>query len=232
MSDHDSDLERELKLVPADAGLLDRLAALDHLGPFRVTGRHTEQQRNSFFDSSQRAFEAARLGFRRRLVEGQRLATWTLKGEGSVVDAVASRPEVELQLDPDLPPALVIGTLQQAARQRGAPLLAEQVADALASGGLPLARPVLETRTDRRVLDLEAAERGWRAELALDHVRLVGHTYAETEIEVELRRGDEATLAAARRAIEALGLVHDSRGSKLSRALAHARSCACRTARG
>ena len=232
MAEQESDLERELKLVPADAGLLDRLAGLDQLGPFRVTGRHREEQRNSFFDSPARAFETARLGFRRRVIEGQRLATWTLKGEGSVASGVASRPEIELQLSSEMPPALVIGTLEQAARQRGAPVLAEQVADALASGGLPLARPVLETVTDRRVLDLEASERGWRAELALDRVHLVGHTYAEMEIEVELRRGDEATLAAARRAIEALGAVHDSRGSKLSRALAHARSCACRTPRG
>jgi inorganic triphosphatase YgiF len=63
--------------------------------------------------------------------------------------------------------------------------------------------------------------------MALDRVHLVGHTYAETEIEVELRRGDEAALKAARRAIEALGEVHASVGSKLSRALEHARDCAC-----
>jgi inorganic triphosphatase YgiF len=86
---------------------------------------------------------------------------------------------------------------------------------------------VLETQTERTILDLEDAEHGWAAEMALDRVQLLGHRYQETEIEVELRRGDEAALEAARQAIEALGEVHESHGSKLSRALAHARACAC-----
>jgi inorganic triphosphatase YgiF len=197
----DDDIERELKLVPADAGLLDRLAGLERLGPFSVR-RRFERQRNSFFDTRSRALEAARLGFRRRIVEGGGMATWTLKSEGQTLRGVATRPEIELRLDAEMPPVMVLGTLQQAARQRGAPALAEEVADALArgGGGLVPARPVLETQTERTILDLEDAEHGWAAEMALE---------------------------AARQAIEALGEVHESHGSKLSRALAHARACAC-----
>ena len=37
-----------------------------------------------------------------------------------------------------------------------------------------------------------------QVEMALDRVRLIGHTYSELEIEVELKRGDEAALDAAR----------------------------------
>src|SRR5438876_8338625 len=52
-----SDLvERELKLVPTDEALLDRLAAVDRLGPLAVTGRRRERQHNAFFDSPTRAF--------------------------------------------------------------------------------------------------------------------------------------------------------------------------------
>ena len=222
-------LERELKLVPLDPALLDRLAAVERLGEFSVAGRRRELQRNSFFDSSSRALSEARLSFRRRTIEGQSLATWTLKAgsELSQIRGVSTRTEIELQLDPDMPPVLAIDALRQAARQRGALALAEELGDALAVGGLPLATPFLETstETERTILDLEAAERGWRVELALDRVRLVGHAYAELEIEAELKRGDEAALEAAREAIAALGPTRESEGSKLSRALAHVASC-------
>ena len=105
--------------------------------------------------------------------------------------------------------------------------MAEHVADALASGGLPLAQPILEMETDRVVVDLEAPERGWSVELALDRVRLVGHAYDEVEIEAELKRGDEAALQAVLSAIAALGDVRPSEGSKLSRAMAHLATCQC-----
>ena len=220
-------IERELKLVPADARLLDRLAAVERLGELEAVGRHRELQRNSFFDTASRALSSARVGFRRRTVDGRRLATWSLKSDAKLVGGVATRSEIELQLDPSMPPALSIGALREAARSRGAAALAEHVADALASGGLPLARPFLEMETDRVVVDLEAPERGWSVELALDRVRLVGHAYDEVEIEAELKRGDEAALQSAREAIAALGDVRPSEGSKLSRAMAHLAACDC-----
>ncbi|MBV9173992.1 MAG: CYTH domain-containing protein, partial [Chloroflexi bacterium] len=99
-------MERELKLVPADVATLNRLARLEALGPFKVASRSEERQRNSFFDTPSHSLEQAHVGFRRRVVTGRRLATWTIKGEGGVVRGVVSRPEIELELDADMPPAL------------------------------------------------------------------------------------------------------------------------------
>ena len=217
----ENNVERELKLVPADESLLDRLERIDRLGQFEVRSRRHERQRNSFFDTPGRALGSGHIGFRRRQVDGQRLATWSLKADGALQKGLATRSEIELQLDADTPPALAISALRDAARSRGAAALAEVVADALASDGLPLATPYVETDTDRRILDLEAAEQGWSVELALDRMQLVGHGYHDVEIEAELKRGDEAALDAARAAIEALGEVTESKSSKLRRALAH-----------
>lgn len=230
-------IERELKLTPQDPALLDRLAAAPRLGPFEVVDAGRELQRNTFFDTQARALSAARLAFRRRTLAGHDLATWTLKGEGELVRGIAARPEIEVQLAADTPPALVIGAVGQAARHRGAAALAEQLADALASGapGLPRFAAYLEMSTERRLRMLRAPEaphaaESWDAELALDRVQLIGHDYSEVELEVELRRGDERALEAARSAIAQLGPVRESHGSKLSRALEHLAACRCPSA--
>lgn len=221
--------ERELKLTPDDAALLDRLALADKVGELSATGHHRELQRNSFFDTSDRALTRARMGFRRRMIDGQKLATWSLKADGTQSAGVATRTEIELQLDPDMAPALALSALGQAARQRGATVVAEQLADALANGGLPLAAPFLETETERSVVDLESVQRGWAIELALDRVRMLGHDYQELEVEAELKSGDEAAFESVRSAIEQLGHVRESEGSKLSRAIAHLANCSCRS---
>src|SRR5205823_1860371 len=191
-TDNRMSVERERKLVPVDEALLDRLAEVEALGPLRVVSRRVEQQRNAFFDNAARAFAAAHVGFRRRVVDGQAMATWTIKGESAVVRGVTSRSEIELQLAPDMPPAMAIGALRQAAQSRGAPALAEAVGEALRVGGLPLAMPYLETTTERRILDLERKDA--HVELALDRMAIVGHAYVELEIEAELKKGSEAVL--------------------------------------
>ncbi len=223
----DSTVERELKLVPCDPALLERLAGVDHLGPFDVERRRREVQHNSFFDTRDKSLAREQVGFRRRTLQGERLARWTIKGEAEHLGAVATRAEIELALDADLPPAMALSTLRAAAASRGALALAEAVGAALATGGLPLPKPVVETQTDRGIIDLTARDGEWLVELALDRMRIVGHDYAEEEIEAELKRGDEQALAVVRKAIEALGAVRESEGSKLSRALAHVRDCTC-----
>ncbi|MBV8719736.1 MAG: CYTH domain-containing protein [Chloroflexi bacterium] len=212
-------IERELKLVPHSESLLDQLAVVEQLGPFHARGRRHEVQHNAFFDTSSHSLRDARVGFRCRVVEGQQLAVWSIKGDARNTGGVASRSEIELQLDADTPPALALSALRDAARSRGASALAESVADALASGGLPLATPIVETQTDRRIVDLEEPERNWLVELALDRMEVVGHAYREAEIEAELKHGDEEALEVVRRAIEQRGEVRVSEGSKLSRAL-------------
>jgi inorganic triphosphatase YgiF len=205
--------EVELKLTPREEELLDRLAEVDRLGPFEVVGRRRERQRNSFFDTTSGGLRNARIGFRRRVIEGERQAVWTIKGESAWAKGVASRAEVELHLGADMPPALAL----QALRQRAPKPFSEQIGDALADGTLPLAEPYLEMATDRRIVDLRS-ERS-QLELALDRVTMPGRDFSEVEIEVELKRGDQAELDEARRAIEALGEVHESVGSKLSRGI-------------
>ena len=221
--------ERELKLVPADDALLDRLANVEQLGPFRAKSRGHEAQHNAFFDSAARSLEQAKIGFRRRTIEGQSLARWTIKGDAERLGGVSTRDEIEISLAADTPPALAISTLHEAAAQRGAGALAEALADALRIGGPPLAEPFLETATDRRTVDLVDGDR--EVELALDRMRIIGHDYAETEIEAELKHGDAAALDEVRGAIEAIGDVRESEGSKLSRAVEHVRDCDCRRQR-
>ena len=182
--------ERELKLQPVDADLLERLANISSLGPFTVAGRRREKQVNSFFDTKTNALRRAHIGFRRRVIDRRPNATWTIKGPGTHAAGVSSRPEIEVELSRLMAPALVLGTLRQAARERGAPVLAELVADALSDGSLPQSRPYLEMETERWVLDLENEQAGWRAELALDTVGIIGRPqYEDIEIEVELLSG-------------------------------------------
>jgi inorganic triphosphatase YgiF len=215
--------ERELKLIPDDAGLLDALERVERLGPFEVVARRTERQSNAYFDTQDGALTARHLAFRRRVVEGVRLATWTLKGQGASMQGISARPEVEAQLNADTPPMMALMLLRQAAQERGSPALTEAVSDALAGAGPPLAEPSVSFQTDRRVLDLEVPERGWKVELALDRVRFsspAGEAVPQdVEIEVELKRGDEAALEAAREAISALGPVRPSEKTKLARAV-------------
>jgi inorganic triphosphatase YgiF len=222
-----TNLERELKLVPENEALLDELALVERLGPFVARGRGRELQHNSFFDTANHALRKARVGFRRRSIEGQKLAAWTIKGDARQIGAMASRSEIELLLDPDMAPALALSTLRDTAASRGASALADAVAGALAAGGPPLGKPILETRTDRRIVNLEVPGRDWQVELALDRMEVVDHAYRDVEIEAELKRGDEAALAEVESAIRGIGKVHESKGSKLGRAQAHVESCNC-----
>jgi inorganic triphosphatase YgiF len=219
-------VERELKLVPEHAELLDELARVERLGQFEAHDRRRELQHNSFFDSAAHGLEHAHIGFRRRVVEGKPMATWSIKGDAQHLGGVATRSEIELVLDAETSPGMALGALRDAARTRGAAPLAEAVTEALATG-LPRATPFLETRTDRRIVDLVAPGTDWQVELALDQMEVVGHQYAEVEIEAELKHGDPAALDAAREAIAALGEVRESEGSKLSRAAAHVAHCDC-----
>jgi inorganic triphosphatase YgiF len=212
-------VERELKLTPLEPELLERLANVTRLGRFEVRARLREKQVNSFFDTKTNALRHAHIGFRRRVVDRRPNATWTVKAEGEHVRGVVSRPEVEVQLSRLMRPALALDALRQVA-ERGARVLADKLTDALSDGELPLPKPYLEMETDRWILDLQAPADAWEVELALDRVGILGRPlYEDVEIEVELKRGDESALDAARAAIEGLGEVRESHGSKLSRAL-------------
>lgn len=230
---NDDNYERELKLLPDHEALLDQLAGLDTLGPFRVVERRHEAQRNAYFDTATGALGAARIAFRRRVIAGERLATWTMKGDGQSAGGVSQRAEIEVQLAADTAPFLALATLRQAARERGAPALAESLAAALASSPPPRAQPLFETETARDVRLLEHPDHGWRLEMAVDRVRLVGHPgFHHAEIELELKRGSEEALDVGRQALESLGPVTPSDLSKLRRAQQHIASHAANDACG
>src|SRR5262249_54220297 len=128
--------ERELKLVPEHAEMLDELAQVERLGPFVARGRRRELQRNSFYDSAAHGLEQVHVGFRRRRVEGQPRATWTIKGDSSHIGGVATRSEIELSLDADLAPGLALTALRDEARTHGAATLASAVDNAMSHGPL------------------------------------------------------------------------------------------------
>lgn len=223
MPDGHSFDERELKLRVDDPEVLDRLAGVNTLGPFRVVDRGDERQRSAYFDTPEGALRRARLALRRRTIVGQALAVYTVKGAGTTLRGVAIRPEVEVWLDPDTPPMVALSLLRQAARERGSAALAEALADALVGASPPLATPLVELVAHRRLLHLEDRERGWRVELALDSVHKLGDpTYHDLEVEAELQDGNDDALEAIREALGAYGLRQFSEGNKLTRALASA----------
>jgi inorganic triphosphatase YgiF len=214
-------VERELKLLPEQPGLLDLIAARDHLGPLRFGARHLEKQMNAFYDTPDRALGNVLVAFRRRTNQGAPMATWALKMDGEMTEGLITRSEIEVALDHDTPPFLALSLLRQAASERGALVLAEKVADALTGSSPVQAEPFLRFDTERTAIALEEHVRGWLAELALDRVRLLpcGHGYEE--LEVELKRGDEELLAIARAEIQALGPVVPGTRGKLDRAIEH-----------
>lgn len=226
MTEMESSEERELKLVPGNSDVLERLAAADRLGPFVLTPAGVEHQTNAYWDTPHSALGAAHIALRRRVVVGARQATWTVKGEGSLEQGLAIRPEINVVLEADTPPVLVAQVMIQAARERGQTDLSGDLADALRQDGPLPAQPLLEMRTTRRLWNLAEPGQPWSLELALDDVRLAGHDdYAEREIEVEIRHGDTTLLETARDAIQALGPVHAATGTKLSNALEHLARC-------
>ena len=163
----DDNLERELKLRPDEPAMLDRLAAVDRLGPFSVTGRRHEVQRNSFFDSSSRALSKARVSFRRRTIQGEPLATWTLKGGGNQARGVSTRTEIELHLDPDMAPALAIDACDRrrvnAARRRWPKSSATRWRLAACRWPGPTSKPRRSGRFSTWRRPIEAGQSSWRS---------------------------------------------------------------------
>jgi len=119
------DVERELKLVPDDPGLLDRLAAQNQFGELLVAGRRTR------CSATASSIPRARTGH-----EASGLSPPHGRGpaDGHLVAEVGRqsparrdhRSEIEVQLDADMAPMLALSTLRQVASQRGAAALAER----------------------------------------------------------------------------------------------------------
>lgn len=201
-------VEVELKFSPASDTTLRALAARAEFPGWRIVDRVIENQQNTYYDTGTARLEAAGASLRRRL-----LATgleWTFKqGPGPGRDGVARRQEINSRLSLD--------------QTRDELPACPAISRARSLVGGERLEPLFSLRTLRTQVELTRAD-GTRLALALDRVGLEGDRHAppyrETEVEVELLRGDE-------RAVVELGLwlmgeygLLPLRGSKRGRAMA------------
>ncbi|HEY6056677.1 MAG TPA: CHAD domain-containing protein [Candidatus Limnocylindrales bacterium] len=203
-------VEVELKFALADARLGERLLAAESVGPF--TGGAPEratQIEDRYVDSADGGL--ARAGFAARLRQGPTGVVVGVKSRHAIAGALQRREELEgpadRSLDPHTWPA-------SAARS----LILELVGDS------PLVELVI-VRQLRRRRDLVAD--GSVVELSVDDVDVVARGRVVerfTELEVELRSGDEAALDELRQSLEREPGLEAARGSKFERALRAARA--------
>jgi len=200
-------MEIEAKFRVDDDDTFRDLLALDTIGPFRLArAPHSEQQRNTYFDTSDGRLRAGQYGLRIRDLGDRRIAT--LKGAAKVHDGMYERDEWEVAVgDDDRPETWPPGDV----RDLTLALL----------GGRAL-QPILRIDTLRRHIFAERA--GARvAELSLDEgtIRAGGREQRFRELEIELigagARADLDDLVALLR--ERYPLLPEDR-SKLARGLA------------
>jgi inorganic triphosphatase YgiF len=196
-----SSYEVELKRQPDDAALLDRLWAMDRIGPFAVIEREVRNQRNAYFDSPDHALDRAQGNLRWRTLEGSDDAELTYKGPSEVVHGVFRRLEITAVLPASTDPL----TIQPTPR----PLrLARKIAT-----DLHITELVLDTA--RRSMELQRGEA--RIELDLDITTMPGTRFRDIEIEAEIIHGEASDLGDLEVAIGALGHVERSTQGKRAR---------------
>lgn len=199
-------MEIEAKFAVPNAGIFQRLQALDRLAGFALSTSRVKHVHDTYLDTPDRAILAAGYACRRR---EQSDGVWmTLKGLGSASGPIHRREELEVWLPADQPP-----TLWPAgpARERVLHL----------TGGAPLG-PLFELRQVRTVRSARQGERV-AAELSLDEVQLnIGEkeiAYFELEAELAPQGAEEDLEAMARCLLDEWGLAPEPR-SKFERALA------------
>ena len=202
--------EVEVKLEAASRDVLDQIAGLRALPPYRLRRRRVQALETTYLDTADRALVRARVALRVRRA-GRRWEA-TAKWPGRVAGALHSRPELTVPLPgppaaPFQPPA---GPLRDALQ----PYLLGRAL-----------QPVLITRVERRLLDLLPAEGGESlAEVALDAVTLCrpdGQPAAPEywEVEIEQRTGEAADCVAAARVLRQQFSLVASRATKFERGL-------------
>jgi inorganic triphosphatase YgiF len=173
-------VEIEAKFNVPDREVWQRLLALERLAGFELAASRVRRVRDTYLDTPKRHILSAGYACRLRQQGDEYLIT--LKGLGSVQNAIHRREELEVTVPPVLSPAQWPAS---AARERMAELI----------GSSPLT-PLFELEQERWVRNLMCGEQEI-AELSLDDVRVVasGQEQAYLELEVELvPPGDEADL--------------------------------------
>jgi inorganic triphosphatase YgiF len=190
-------MEIEAKFAVPDADTFQRLQAVDQIAGFSLSVGQVKQVHDTYLDTDDRLFLAARYACRRR-ERGDELLI-TLKGLGRAEGAVHRREELETSL-----PSGESSVEGLAALPHEWP--ASQVRDRVLQlvGEVPLA-PLFDLRQTRVVrlvsqpADQTDQDERLVAELSLDDVHLIvqGREQAYYEIEVELApQGTEGDLAA------------------------------------
>ena len=194
-------LERELKLT----GPLPDLSNVLEIAGFALRYSHTEQQTNTYFDTSSASLRSAGISLRLRQIAGG-AGVYTYKGQGSVLQGWHQKTELE----------------QDALSATGLELLSDPEILERISGvaELTLLKPVFTFKTKRLVYDLEGV-----GELALDEVTMhnIRGEPAETftELELEIKYGlPDADLQRVEAALRAFPNLVPSNVSKSARALA------------
>jgi inorganic triphosphatase YgiF len=199
-------MEIEAKYRVAGPDKLAVIAALRQLGAYRLEPHATpEQQQNSYYDTADGRFAAARYGLRVRRIGERSLVT--LKGPNTVKAGLHQRDEWEFAHDDPAPQSWPASLARD---------LALQIA-----GGEPL-HTILTINTERQVIDVQL-DGQTVAELCLDQ----GMIYAGTqtapicEIEIELHEGgQQQDIEALTEALARYISIEPEERSKLERGLA------------
>src|ERR1035437_1436771 len=198
-------IEVETKFQVASPGGADRYLVAPELGPFTPAGPvNSERVEDRYVDSADWAL--ARAGFAARLRKTSHGTEISLKAQNASGGRLQRREEIEGPADAGLIPA------DWPASQARTVILE-------LCGDDPLVE-LLTIRQLRRVRALKADST--RAELSVDEVEVVGHDQVLDrfeELEVELKRGDEAPLVELVEVFDRDGGLRPASRSKLDRAV-------------
>jgi CHAD domain-containing protein len=198
-------IEIEMKYEVAASGGADRYLVAPELGPFTPSGTvDSIRVEDRYVDSADWAL--ARAGFAARLRKTSRGTDISLKAQNSSGGRLQRRDEIEGPADADLRPT------DWPASQARTIILDLCGDEALVE--------LLTIRQLRRVRNLQAG--ATRAELSVDEVEVVGDGRvldSFEELEVELKRGDEAPLAELVEVFDADHGLRPVSRSKLARAV-------------
>jgi CHAD domain-containing protein len=198
-------IEIEMKYEVASLGAADRYLVAPELGPFTPDGPvKSLRVEDRYIDSAD--WGLARAGFAARLRKTSRGIEISLKAQNSSSGRMQRREEIEGPADAGLIAA------------DWPPSQARTVVMELC-GNEPLVE-LLTIRQLRRFRLLQAG--GTRAEISVDEVEVVGHEQtldSFEELEVELKRGDEAPLAGLAKVFDHDANLRPVSRSKLARAV-------------
>lgn len=197
--------EIEAKFRPADAAVLEQLAALQAVGSLRVSRVVAQRQSDVYFDTPARDLASAHASLRIREIDGRRLFTVKV---GRVSTIAPEREEVEEPGPPGTAPPAWLQQLRDTGR-----IVLEVDTSALI--------PVLEVHNLRTTLHTVGSA-GEVLELALDRLTFRGPRgeVSEPEVELELKHGPTEALAEAAQWLTARFALVPSTAAKYQRALA------------